>query len=435
MSARRSDATPSVVVYGPAQAPFVTKVGLALRMKRLPYEVVEPKEPEDFRRWNPETGLLPVMDCDGTRVAHSERILDWLDEHHPELFQNRPDERKLGDFLHRDEGEVADQGEHGDAVGFALVLAGQDVGSGFRQVLAAPEFHALDFWIGHWRVETPKGEHAGVSHVEPVLAGCVLLEHWKGIFLTTGKVHEGLGVHRYDRDARMWRQAWVDETGASLDMMGEADADGVTYREPDPGDGSMPRGRVARLGDRQAEQYAERRDYATGAWTRTFHLIYSPTPAPGAPPSAPAPGSCVSEAHRALDFWVGQWRVTTSGGQPVGRNRIEQTLSGCALIEHWRGYSPQLGREQDGLGVHRYDAATQAWRQAWMVDSGTGYDLVGRVQGDGLVYERRGADGQVEGRTTLTKQPDGRVRQLGERRDAASGDWQVAFDFIYAREQ
>ena len=300
---------------------------------------------------------------------------------------------------------------------------------------AAPEFHALDFWIGHWRVETPKGEHAGVSHVEPVLAGCVLLEHWKGIFLTTGKVHEGLGVHRYDRDARMWRQAWVDETGASLDMMGEADADGVTYREPDPGDGSMPRGRVARLGDRQAEQYAERRDYATGAWTRTFHLIYSPTPAPGAPPSAPAPGSCVSEAHRALDFWVGQWRVTTSGGQPVGRNRIEQTLSGCALIEHWRGYSPQLGREQDGLGVHRYDAATQAWRQAWMVDSGTGYDLVGRVQGDGLVYERRGADGQVEGRTTLTKQPDGRVRQLGERRDAASGDWQVAFDFIYAREQ
>ncbi|RIL07834.1 MAG: hypothetical protein DCC71_01775 [Proteobacteria bacterium] len=84
MSARPTAAAPKIVVYGPAQAPFVTKVGFALAMKRLPYEVVEPSQPEDFHRWNPETGLLPVMDCDGTRVAHSERILDWLDERHPD---------------------------------------------------------------------------------------------------------------------------------------------------------------------------------------------------------------------------------------------------------------------------------------------------------------------------------------------------------------
>lgn len=75
---------PKIVVYGPAEAPFVTKVGKALRWKGLAYEVVEPSGPEDFRRWNPETGLLPVLDANGTRVAHSERILDWLDEHHPD---------------------------------------------------------------------------------------------------------------------------------------------------------------------------------------------------------------------------------------------------------------------------------------------------------------------------------------------------------------
>jgi ketosteroid isomerase-like protein len=299
---------------------------------------------------------------------------------------------------------------------------------------AGPEFHALDFWIGHWRVETPKREHAGASHVETVLSGCVLLEHWKGIFLTTGQVHEGLGVHRYDAAARTWRQAWVDETGGSLDMTGEADAGGVTYHEPDPGDGSTPRGRVARLGDRQVEQYAERKDPATGAWSRTFHLVYSPASEASAPPAPPAPGACGDDARRALDFWIGRWRVTTAAGQPVGRNRIEPALSGCALLEHWRGYSPELGREQDGLGVHRYDAATGTWRQAWMVDNGGGYDLVGRAQADGVVYERRDAEGRVAGRTTLTKRADGSVRQLGERRDPASGAWQVAFDFIYVRE-
>ena len=77
-------AAPKIVVYGPAQAPFVTKVGLALRWKGLAYETIEPTCAEDFRRWSPETGLLPVLDCDGTRVAHSERILDWLDERFPE---------------------------------------------------------------------------------------------------------------------------------------------------------------------------------------------------------------------------------------------------------------------------------------------------------------------------------------------------------------
>jgi len=77
-------ATPGITVYGPGQAPFVVKVGLALRMKKLEFDVVEPSGPEDFRRWSPETGLLPVIEVGGTRVADSSKILDFLDEQFPE---------------------------------------------------------------------------------------------------------------------------------------------------------------------------------------------------------------------------------------------------------------------------------------------------------------------------------------------------------------
>jgi glutathione S-transferase len=84
VSERDPHAAPDITVYGPAQAPFVVKVGLALRMKKLAFEVVEPAGPEDFQRWNPETGLLPVIDVDGTRVADSSKILDWIDAHFPE---------------------------------------------------------------------------------------------------------------------------------------------------------------------------------------------------------------------------------------------------------------------------------------------------------------------------------------------------------------
>lgn len=84
MSGTAPAAPPKVVVYGPAQAPFVLKVGFGLAMKGFEHDVIEPSGPEDFRRWNPETGLLPVMDFEGTRIADSTRILDWLDEHHPD---------------------------------------------------------------------------------------------------------------------------------------------------------------------------------------------------------------------------------------------------------------------------------------------------------------------------------------------------------------
>jgi glutathione S-transferase len=84
VSKRDPLAAPEITIYGPGKAPFVTKVGLALRMKKLAYEVVEPASNEDFRRWNPETGLLPVIDVDGTRVADSSKILDYLDAQFPE---------------------------------------------------------------------------------------------------------------------------------------------------------------------------------------------------------------------------------------------------------------------------------------------------------------------------------------------------------------
>ena len=77
-------AQPKIVVYGPVRSPFIEKVTLALALKGLAHECVEPAGPDDFRRWNPENGLLPVMDADGERVADSSAILDWLDERFPD---------------------------------------------------------------------------------------------------------------------------------------------------------------------------------------------------------------------------------------------------------------------------------------------------------------------------------------------------------------
>jgi glutathione S-transferase len=75
---------PRITVYAPELTPYTIKVTRALRWKGLPYELEEPRSAEDYRRWSPENGLLPVIDVDGTRVQDSAAILDLLDERFPE---------------------------------------------------------------------------------------------------------------------------------------------------------------------------------------------------------------------------------------------------------------------------------------------------------------------------------------------------------------
>lgn len=89
--------TPKITVYGPRITPYTEKVVRALQLKRLPFELVEPSSPDDYRRWSPETGLLPVMDLDGTRVPDSVSILDVLDARFPEPPLLSPDPRAARD--------------------------------------------------------------------------------------------------------------------------------------------------------------------------------------------------------------------------------------------------------------------------------------------------------------------------------------------------
>jgi glutathione S-transferase len=80
-----------IVVYGPLRNPFVGKVLCALTLKKLEHRVVEPSDPSDYRRLNPETGLLPVADVAGQRIADSHRILDEIDRRWPEPPLVSPD--------------------------------------------------------------------------------------------------------------------------------------------------------------------------------------------------------------------------------------------------------------------------------------------------------------------------------------------------------
>jgi len=73
-----------IVVYGQHLTPYTLKVTRALRLKQLPFEIVEPASLEDYRRFSPETGLLPVIEVEERRVHDSSAILDFIDQRFPE---------------------------------------------------------------------------------------------------------------------------------------------------------------------------------------------------------------------------------------------------------------------------------------------------------------------------------------------------------------
>ncbi len=73
-----------ITLYGPARAPYTEKCRRGLILKGLEFELREPSGPEDYARWSPETGLLPVMTVDDELVSDSTDILLRLDEIVPE---------------------------------------------------------------------------------------------------------------------------------------------------------------------------------------------------------------------------------------------------------------------------------------------------------------------------------------------------------------
>ena len=73
-----------ITLYGTARVPYTEKVRRALLYKRLPFELVEPTTAEDYTRWNPKSGVLPVLDIDGEILEDSTRILIELDARYPQ---------------------------------------------------------------------------------------------------------------------------------------------------------------------------------------------------------------------------------------------------------------------------------------------------------------------------------------------------------------
>jgi len=130
--------------------------------------------------------------------------------------------------------------------------------------------------------------------------------------------------------------------------------------------------------------------------------------------------------NRQFDFWIGEWNVETTTGQPAGTSKIERILNGCALLENWSGGG-------DGKSLNIYNANKKQWQQFWVDAGGEVHEYAGNIVNGEMKFEGPASDhaGQrTMRRMTFTKLDRGRVRQRGE----VSPDgttWTVEYELIY----
>ena len=80
-----------ITLYGAARVPYTEKVRRALLYKGLAFEFQEPTCNEDYQRWNPKSGMLPVLHVGDEVIEDSTQILFALDARYPDPPLLAPD--------------------------------------------------------------------------------------------------------------------------------------------------------------------------------------------------------------------------------------------------------------------------------------------------------------------------------------------------------
>ena len=106
------------------------------------------------------------------------------------------------------------------------------------------------------------------------------------------------------------------------------------------------------------------------------------------------PGKPAEADLDRLNFWVGEWKVSWSGGS--GINRIEKTLNDRVIVEHFEITEGQTKGFQ-GTSISTFNPENGKWHQAWADNQGGYFNFLGESDGENWIFKtpesQKGANG------------------------------------------
>ena len=134
------------------------------------------------------------------------------------------------------------------------------------------------------------------------------------------------------------------------------------------------------------------------------------------------------ENHRSLDFLIGDWQLV-SGGEAVGRSRVEKLEDGCLIAETWAFTDGRSGRTYSS-----FDAAAGMWRRFSVSNRGVVIRSSGALEGGALLVrgERTTADEETSNwRERLALETGGRISRVAGHSTAGDRAGSAVFEGYY----
>ncbi len=141
--------------------------------------------------------------------------------------------------------------------------------------------------------------------------------------------------------------------------------------------------------------------------------------------------NCNSPNHRAFDFWLGNWQVTTNADTIILHNSITIVNRGCTLLEQYSTPSGYVGKS-----LNIYDQQSQQWHQTWTDNNGLLLKLSGNIIKKSMVMTGETIDkdkNTILNKITWTPNPNGTVRQHWQISKNKGKSWRSIFDGLYTK--
>ena len=138
-----------------------------------------------------------------------------------------------------------------------------------------------------------------------------------------------------------------------------------------------------------------------------------------------------SAEARQFDFWIGEWDVKNTQGQPAGKSKIELLLGDCIIFENWTSALPNI---YTGKSFNLYNTIRKKWMQTWVDDKGAVIEFIdGEYKDNKLTFITKPDEQQQITRLTFHNLNPDLVRQHFEVTSDNGKTWTTTTDLYYSR--
>jgi hypothetical protein len=317
------------------------------------------------------------------------------------------------------------------------------------QGACAGESRQFDFWIGEWDVlnrnrppEDPRWYDTGTAtaRVYPVVAGCGIVEHWRGNAF--GEFVEGFSLRAFNPSRGQWDLVllWPNQGDPRFGELGGGfrHARGEFYSQSitEAGDTSVTRFTFSDITPNSLRWQDGVSTDAGRTWTSSWIMEFNRREPLYQGPLLNGPAvttiRCPDAQYRTMDFLVGEWAgaVESDSLEAVGmtvRSNVMPILDGCGLMERVSAIGQASAWEV--FRVWTYEQEPNRWVE-YRLD--TRWPILQRLEaevppaGAEWVFQAHGEEAQNgDLRVTMGRGVDGSITWVEEMYNGETARWET----------